>query len=79
MLLNISYKILFVKWMRSKRTRNNVTICGVKHDVFVKAPQTTCHYGNQNLTGPLWELGTNIKSNLCAVSAGEENLFTLFN
>lgn len=55
------------------------TVYGVKHHVFIRAPRTTCHYGNKNLVGTLWELGTDIKSNLCAVIAGEENLFTLFN
>lgn len=65
--------------MNARQRRRYSTLHGVKHDVFIRAPHTTCHYGNESLTGPLWELGTDIKSNLCAVTAGEENLFTLFN
>lgn len=73
-----------MKRMESKLTHKNnnnkVTVYNVKHDVFIRAPRTTCHYGNECLTGPLWELGrTDIKSDLCVVTAGEENLSTLFN
>lgn len=49
----------------------------VKHYVLIKAPHTTCYYGNTSLTGPLWKLEVAIKSNLCTLTAVEGTLFTV--